>query len=846
MKELLLINIDGLAYGIWKGDVLAAENLPTLHSLPACPAHIAGIAIVHDRTVTLADLSVCIGHVPRKKPRYRCMLLLSDTDKFAGFAVQDDARIISVSSSDVHLMPDYLRTPAINSCVLINSLLVPLINIGVLYDRLQKEERVPLKPVFSVSTRPSDGVKAERIRCFTIYGRRFAVYDEERQERAVEPGPVRQLTTAPSFVLGVTFHNGEVLPVIDLSQRLIGRKSPTNELMLVIVGGAPYGILVQSNEGFLDTDAVLKKDLPPMAQSGWIPSVVQCSGEIIPLLDLKKIVSLDLDNANEQPLPQRYAPDSDFIDRFDREDTNVVEFSLLGQRHALPKSEVKDILNFIPYREIPNVPEIVIGVAEHSGELLPVLDLAMVFGRRSLATPEWRLLHVKNGDFQALVLTETVFGERHLPLEIQRELPIVLPHDVVYGCYPDADSVRLIMNVEALAVYFEKGLVQELLPAMTDEMKQAPAEIVPSLLGELVDTPSHAAALDAPEGQILSLTSETFIESAASDDASIVSGRDVVPDATEQPKDIADAIEAWKPIKIVEDVQEHKSAAAVLQGGKAGAEQVQEESFQKSTEKQADLSVSKENEGLRLSRIEAAVEEALKKDSVEVEAVAISEPHSLPDRPSAVLQKEAVVEPERLVIQGKKERISPEPVSGTEQELRSSPVAEAEKNEEKTSSILEQTFSRPEQKKPVVLSQISDSQTISSFPAGRGRKFIYVAIGGVLVLLLFVDLILWQTGVGKKEQPGKTVTGATETAKKKPRSKAAQKQLSGPLVFELPADSAVESGVYVVNEGDTLWSISERFTGNPFNYPRIAGENLIANPDLIYPEQKIIIKKKEK
>jgi len=59
------------------------------------------------------------------------------------------------------------------------------------------------------------------------------------------------------------------------------------------------------------------------------------------------------------------------------------------------------------------------------------------------------------------------------------------------------------------------------------------------------------------------------------------------------------------------------------------------------------------------------------------------------------------------------------------------------------------------------------------------------------------------------------------------------------LELDIPANRPVDIDVYVVQEGDTLWSISERFTGNPYNYPRIAGENRIAEPDLIFPEQRI-------
>ena len=46
---------------------------------------------------------------------------------------------------------------------------------------------------------------------------------------------------------------------------------------------------------------------------------------------------------------------------------------------------------------------------------------------------------------------------------------------------------------------------------------------------------------------------------------------------------------------------------------------------------------------------------------------------------------------------------------------------------------------------------------------------------------------------------------------------------------------------YLVKTGDTLWDIAEKFTGNPFNYPRIAANSEIQDPDLIFPDQMILI-----
>ena len=59
----------------------------------------------------------------------------------------------------------------------------------------------------------------------------------------------------------------------------------------------------------------------------------------------------------------------------------------------------------------------------------------------------------------------------------------------------------------------------------------------------------------------------------------------------------------------------------------------------------------------------------------------------------------------------------------------------------------------------------------------------------------------------------------------------------------MPPGKAVPAPfVYTVVEDDNLWNISKRFTGNPLNYPRVAKDNSIATPDLIFPGQRILIK----
>ena len=64
----------------------------------------------------------------------------------------------------------------------------------------------------------------------------------------------------------------------------------------------------------------------------------------------------------------------------------------------------------------------------------------------------------------------------------------------------------------------------------------------------------------------------------------------------------------------------------------------------------------------------------------------------------------------------------------------------------------------------------------------------------------------------------------------------------GAAASHLFAASAPEPTIYVVQKGDTLWGISERFFKDPFFWPNLWSRNpAIGNPHFIYPGQKLRI-----
>lgn len=69
-----------------------------------------------------------------------------------------------------------------------------------------------------------------------------------------------------------------------------------------------------------------------------------------------------------------------------------------------------------------------------------------------------------------------------------------------------------------------------------------------------------------------------------------------------------------------------------------------------------------------------------------------------------------------------------------------------------------------------------------------------------------------------------------------------QPAASGSALQGTPREIARETPeAYTVVKGDTLWGIAKRFLGSGGRYKELAAKNKLANPNLIFPGQKIIL-----
>ncbi|RWX52156.1 Chemotaxis signal transduction protein [Candidatus Electrothrix marina] len=497
MREFLLLDLAGFCCGVRKEDILSHEE-QAIHWLTDNNGAVTAIAMMGAHPVSLADLSYCIGlaSASRRAGGYP-VLVPAGHDLSVAFVVEQETGMAQVPCSAVYPLPAYLQTAFIDSCVRLDGKfggkLVPLVNIRAIHCRVSAGDYTPPTPQFSLPVlkekrRPSP----DALRVFTCNKKTFAASaDYFSSEQALPPGVLTRLPLMPEFVCGITLHSNRIFTVLDISRYL--QLSPATEddegkWLLGEVEGQGFAFVVDTDQGLLPADSLPLVPLPLLVRSDWQRSVALYARKIIPVLDFREMLAKPPDETGSQALSRDLRSDGRFKAVFGKQQLEIVEFSLCNMIHALPDLEVADILPFTHCQRLAGTGGLVIGVTLYRKELLPVLDPARCFGRESRPVAGWKLVLVCNGDLRVLVLAEDVLGKRSLNVGEQRALPFTAPHSSVYGCYPVAGRVGLILNILALTAYFDNEQISELfffaddlLPSVSDVEKSVESNIEPNI-----------------------------------------------------------------------------------------------------------------------------------------------------------------------------------------------------------------------------------------------------------------------------------------------------------------------------------------------------------------------------
>ncbi len=285
---------------------------------------------------------------------------------------------------------------------------------------------------------------------FRLADEEFAV-DITGVREIVRPAAIVELPQAPDFMLGVMNLRDTLLPVIDLRRRfsVAGCLPPAettfsdeeidpSRIIVVDLGGVVIGLRVDAVSEVLslsEHDVVPPPDAIDNERLSYVRGVGKLDGgqRLLMLVDLARLVSprekLDIAAAaGPRRLPRQ--GDETMVQSRDLEDERqLVCFRMLREEYGIDIMQVREIIRLEAITEVPGAPPFVAGIVNLRGNVLPVVDLRLRFGRgRGERSEQNRILVVEIEGRTTGLIVDAVSEVLRVPESQIEPTPQILDH----------------------------------------------------------------------------------------------------------------------------------------------------------------------------------------------------------------------------------------------------------------------------------------------------------------------------------------------------------------------------------------------------------------------------------
>lgn len=209
-------------------------------------------------------------------------------------------------------------------------------------------------------------------------------------QEIVRPPVMTRVPNAPIYMDGIANLRGNILPVINLRERLGLAARETDDATRVVVldcDGTPTGVIVDSVSEVLHIDADII-EAPPRAVAGiegqYLRGVAKIDqGKRLVMILAADMLIPELRGASAQAGSVRQTVASDKAREAARaldEEELMVTFKLAEEEFAIDIMQVQEIIRVTAVTGVPKAPPFVTGVMSLRNRLLPIIDLRARFG----------------------------------------------------------------------------------------------------------------------------------------------------------------------------------------------------------------------------------------------------------------------------------------------------------------------------------------------------------------------------------------------------------------------------------------------------------------------------------
>ncbi len=271
-----------------------------------------------------------------------------------------------------------------------------------------------------------------RVVVVKLSGHEQAVEVDQVEEIIIAP-KVSRLIKAPFLVEGFMRLRGKIVPVVDLGKamRISSDLEPTGEPVVVItrLWGRRIGFRVDSVQELLTISAESieqPRNVLSGVDSRFMKGLTYLGDRLLAILDLEAMLSKDQEIIlmDEQSLGIPEDSVQQDASREKRTTRRIISFVLDSEIFGADMRAVAEIKEMTGITPVPNVPEFVLGLINLRGDIIPVIDLRIIFGLgRKQWTDDSRIVIMKEKNLLVAIVVDSMWESLRLTEDDFQPMP---------------------------------------------------------------------------------------------------------------------------------------------------------------------------------------------------------------------------------------------------------------------------------------------------------------------------------------------------------------------------------------------------------------------------------------
>ena len=238
---------------------------------------------------------------------------------------------------------------------------------------------------------------SDQLVTFRLAGEELALPIKSVQEIIKLP-EITQVPNTPSYVDGIGNLRGGILPVVNLRKRLgLENKERDDATRVVVInsGGVATGFVVDSVSEVMHIEQSVLES-PPETSSGiegqYLRGIAKIEeGKRLVLIlaedqvfpELAELSKASGTNGSDSKVVKETQA-VELSTRHQDEVDQLVTFNVADEEFAVGIMQVKEIIRVTEITPVPKAPEYIVGVLSLRNQLLPIMDLRILFCQKSL------------------------------------------------------------------------------------------------------------------------------------------------------------------------------------------------------------------------------------------------------------------------------------------------------------------------------------------------------------------------------------------------------------------------------------------------------------------------------